>query len=616
MEIAENRYVAASMIYNETGWNAGGKPLVAVYGDPDEAEGEGRTLVVGSDELDLADSANQHLMIEVYDYAANHTTYKVNFNPAELEQGVTELVITPEEASVVPGGKVSFSVEAKPWGIDDSVTWTTGDSAIATVDANGVVTGVEEGVTTVTATSTVNPDVSATAKLTVFYVDETLNAVVWDEDGKVWMSEFNTKDITKGNHPQYTKLMDAPYGADIVTVSYDLNGEILYAADMTDDFLSTLYTVDPRTFELTEIGSSSEVAYLDLAPSYLFPILSNNPNATMMAAYGPYLLAIDVTTGEYAGYLDLTDHIEGDFIVGLAYDGMDEGYGSDDYIFVVDNLGKLYIIDLWYYPGSGLYVFDNPIGQIGEGVEYDHYNDLYSNGEYLFWTRFNNSDENVVSLISVSLEDGSIMNLGDFDEGVWPVSGMFELGNAPYASNGNREILTPAEKQAYAESHPSVSLMTGKIEKLHGSAVKGGSLNAVASDAVSRDAIIPDTGRFSATVTVTADELTTNGLYTVEYDDTLELVSVTSNVSLRSVNTSVPGEVTFAFATLNAVPKDGAIFTLKFNVLDEETESMVKVVNVETNDELGLVHALLLKRLPQPRGVASGADSDCVMRAG
>ncbi len=50
---------------------------------------------------------------------------------------------------------------------DSSVTWSTGDDSIATVDENGVVTGVAAGDVTITATSVNNPAISGTKTVKV-----------------------------------------------------------------------------------------------------------------------------------------------------------------------------------------------------------------------------------------------------------------------------------------------------------------------------------------------------------------------------------------------------------------------------------------------------------------
>lgn len=82
--------------------------------------------------------------------------------------GVRNLQVNPSTASIRQGDSQTYSTtfDADP-GVSTAVTWTTGSSAIATVTANGVVTGVGPGATTVRATSVSDPRFSATGNLTV-----------------------------------------------------------------------------------------------------------------------------------------------------------------------------------------------------------------------------------------------------------------------------------------------------------------------------------------------------------------------------------------------------------------------------------------------------------------
>lgn len=82
--------------------------------------------------------------------------------------GVRSVQVNPTNASIRQGDSQSFSAtfDADP-GVSTAVTWTTGSSAIATVAANGLVTGVSPGTTTVRATSTADPRFFATGNITV-----------------------------------------------------------------------------------------------------------------------------------------------------------------------------------------------------------------------------------------------------------------------------------------------------------------------------------------------------------------------------------------------------------------------------------------------------------------
>ncbi|MFR0734708.1 MAG: Ig-like domain-containing protein [Oscillospiraceae bacterium] len=93
-----------------------------------------------------------------------------------------------------------------PWTVSSGdVTWISEDPSIATVNPRGQVTGVAEGTTTITATSVLDATKFASCTVEVTKLDRELNATVWDQDGKVWWSSFNT-----GSLPQYAKLTETP----------------------------------------------------------------------------------------------------------------------------------------------------------------------------------------------------------------------------------------------------------------------------------------------------------------------------------------------------------------------------------------------------------------------
>jgi len=84
--------------------------------------------------------------------------------PAGQIQNVT---VSPPSASIAVGDHFTFVANVTATGnASRTVTWTTGDATIATVDQNGVVTGVKGGTTSVIATST-DPNVKGAASVTV-----------------------------------------------------------------------------------------------------------------------------------------------------------------------------------------------------------------------------------------------------------------------------------------------------------------------------------------------------------------------------------------------------------------------------------------------------------------
>jgi uncharacterized protein YjdB/Leucine-rich repeat (LRR) protein len=91
---------------------------------------------------------------------------------------VDSVKVSPASASVIVGGTVTFTAQTfDPDGgelFGREVTWNTRDHGIAIVDGSGLVTGMSDGVTTVTATS---EGVSGSALVTVLPAEETLCSV-------------------------------------------------------------------------------------------------------------------------------------------------------------------------------------------------------------------------------------------------------------------------------------------------------------------------------------------------------------------------------------------------------------------------------------------------------
>ncbi len=87
--------------------------------------------------------------------------------------------ITVNDVTVLEGFTATVSYTVLPENaLDKSVTFEVADTSVATVDENGVITGVAVGTTTVTVTSVANPEVSATANVTVNPYDPTAMATV------------------------------------------------------------------------------------------------------------------------------------------------------------------------------------------------------------------------------------------------------------------------------------------------------------------------------------------------------------------------------------------------------------------------------------------------------
>ena len=112
-------------------------------------------------------------------YLFEKKTYTEEFDLYNAES----VTVTPESAELFTGNTVQLFAEVLPITVPDrSVSWSSSDEAIATVDENGLVTAVSAGTATITAESNQTAGISASAAITVTAVyplrDATVNAQI------------------------------------------------------------------------------------------------------------------------------------------------------------------------------------------------------------------------------------------------------------------------------------------------------------------------------------------------------------------------------------------------------------------------------------------------------
>jgi len=80
---------------------------------------------------------------------------------------VENITLNEEELTLLEGGKVRLTATVTPEDSNQNVVWTSSDTSVATVDANGNVTAVKAGDATITATAEGDASKSATCAVTV-----------------------------------------------------------------------------------------------------------------------------------------------------------------------------------------------------------------------------------------------------------------------------------------------------------------------------------------------------------------------------------------------------------------------------------------------------------------
>jgi len=550
IEASDNRYIAALVIYDD-------EQNILAIGDPDFEANEGAPYFfsVTKDQM-LEDSGldelSSRLLVEVYDYAMNLVTYKINLDVNDLSQTVS--IVMPEEAVLVVNNSAVMPYSVEPWGVDETVIWNSSDETVATVNEAGIVTGIGEGECDITAVWAVDESVSATCHILVKYISKDLNAVVWDENGEIWFSEFNTSSL-----PYYNKLTEDSLNAAIASVAYGGDGNLYAVSFDSDEWVSDLYTVDPETFDLTRVGPS-EIGYMDIAPEYSFG--------------GNYLYAV------YAYYIAIDTG--GNYFVGIAFEEtyIDEDDPTDltDYYFLVDESGELYEIGIGPYNGSfgrtGLYDY----GNLGYSSDTPYFSSLYFDGESLFWSRFNDSASDIIDWDAS--DTGEVFNLGSFAEGVWPAGGLFELEAAETEPEEVSEGIKALSQQEL------IADMAASVEPIEISGTSKGKLNAATDE--ENEVSVLDALAFVQTVELKAADDATNGFITVSYDaENFTLTGVRSSAAYSTYKDE-DGVVTFAYVTTegNSFNKDDVVATLTFDTNGTSDGEYVVTTEQINNDHL------------------------------
>ncbi len=571
----DNEYISGFFVYDEDGspvYEQGAREDDKLEGAPDR-----QSYVITADGSKVSD----HLEIEVWDYAANVTTVRLNLNQDELDDPISVSLDASSIVSIV-GNTVKLKAVVYPWGYEDQrVTWSSSDEEIATVDSNGLVTGVGDGTAFIRATSVADPTKYAECEVTFKYIERDLKGIVWDERGQVWFSQFNTASL-----PEYTKLTQESMNLPVASTAYGIDGKLYAATFDSEEMLSSLYTIDEQTFETTEIGESS-IGYMDIAPANK---LGRN---MLLGVYGPYVVMINTLTGDYDGYFDFTEYTGGAELVGIAYEEpYRSSYGWSDWYFLLDVNGNIYNAGFLPYNGSYANFVPTEMGNLGYRADVPFFQSLYFDGTDLYWSNYVEAD-NRVGLVFVNdlYNDGEIFNLGYFEDSVWPVGGLYN--DAEKTLIGLSGAGGSEKAEAVLEEN---SVFGTVVPKYSFTDAADGSLDAVNGNApaatITRDEIMgfsaelsEDGTTYDVEVKVEAKEDLNNGYYEVSYDPSLvTLVGCSTTLDHFASSSSDSGVFKFAFADLEGVTEGDTVFVLRFTA-NGERDTTITVTTCETNDD-------------------------------
>ncbi|MFB2579713.1 right-handed parallel beta-helix repeat-containing protein [Herbiconiux sp. P15] len=162
-------------------------------------------------------------------------------SPSTIAVGSIHL---PSDAFTIDLGKTaSFAAEIVPWNATDgSVTYSSSDATIATIDASGVITALVPGVTTITAVSNESASILDTAVVTVAPGDGVMHLTDFESGGNGWLTDPNRSIVEDATGDRVYRILN---GANSQLArpftEYDLEYDVTTPAVMPEGGVMLVY---------------------------------------------------------------------------------------------------------------------------------------------------------------------------------------------------------------------------------------------------------------------------------------------------------------------------------------------------------------------------------------
>ena len=608
----DDRYVSAAFLidYDEM------KVLARAAGSP-----EGAALGAATDiSLDLKKAEGvDHLYIQVCDYADNKATYKINLNKEELN-GPVSVTLDKQSVEMYKGGTAALNAEVNPFGVHpDGVTWKSSDETVATVNARGIVTGVNKGTATITAASIKDPTATASCTVTVKTVDTTLVGALMDTNND---AQFFTWDLE--HDATWKKLVDFETTKSVSASTFDTRTGNVYLQD--GSFNINKMDLDTGKTLATYPGFEGEIPMWDMEYSLVY---STEAKPMLASVYNTYFLApkpvdnLDLSAFSLGLYLWLYgDASYFTAVTSLGANKIDtdkDGVKDTDteLFLALDDAGNIWTMNV--YPSvdketgedswsASFGILESNLANVGYAVnptdDGDLYDSLYATvegQELVLYLSTYNGDASHVYRILLNEDTGKweAAQVASFGDGVWPAT---LVGSMYHANEDTTEAVNAAMSKTTVYTTQAVEMTSAQIQRYNGAETKAasGSLNASAPVAALVNLPMGEAAETAtaSNVTVSADEKTvtvnvlakdaaTNGLFTVDYDAAnLTLTNVAFNTQYSSYK-DASGKVTLGYVDLNGVTAGSTVATLTFTVKDPTALDKINVTVTETqrNDQ-------------------------------
>lgn len=530
---------------------------------------------------------------------------------------VSGIQISTDKTEILAGSNIQLTATVQPWtATDRTVTWTSSNENVATVDANGVVTGVSEGTATITATANLDNSYTATCEVTVNTIKTTLKGAIQDAEGNPSLFTWNLE-------TERTWTPGVALETSIDSVARDTKNKTLFVCDAAENTWA-MHKIDEATgANLETYANSTGIPLWDMQYSEVF---STPEKPIVNGIYYYYFLAGQDPTNLNTMCFGLEDYLANysgaDFVVAVTTLGHEQVEDEDtgelldtEAVLMLDNAGMMWIFNI-YNTAEGMSAFLNfaPTNMAEFETFPGYENDMYCSmvadeAGNLYLSAFNGTTNNLYYLQG-SMDTGyNATYIGNVGDEVWPAALYAAEANVPAPEEGGEAIRTVShdsiikaenvsaeELAAAAANANSKGLSRVDNSKKDSAGVTSepvtGSLNAVTVSNGNDKQIDKQTRGTAAnkvcsndiSLTITADKATTNGLLTVKYDTAAaEFAGCTSKLALTSVNDK-EGTITFAYAAEEEIAEGAELATLTFTA-KVEGEITFQVTRTEDGAE-------------------------------
>lgn len=492
--------------------------------------------------------------------------------PTDKMDGIS---ISESEVTMLRNTEYDLNATVHPWSTTDrSVTWTTSDATIATVDDKGLVSAHKAGTAVITATSNLDPSFSASCTVTVEILDVTIKGMLQDENGK---AEFFTWNMATEDTWTAGKEIDT----DMTAAALNTTDGTYYVMDAERDVWA-MHKVNKEGVTVANSGANANGSPVwDMTYSTYFSEVKEQDMIAAVSGYYVLLpkdpMHLDMKIFDMYWYLDK--------LVGITtlghesrYDDWHGVWRETEHFVLICNYG--YIYDLWVYDNNGSMGAMIDYRESDLTATFEIYENLYMYSSFvagedgaLYLSAFNGETNDIYRFVYNEKEDiYNATRLGDVGQDVWPAIITEVTSNGTSAKKNTTDM-------AFPESARRLEAQTATMEDL----------THVATNAETE--IV--NGEETATVTIKTDVAATNGLTTVTYDETKLKLEETVVHGDYTAKVEEAGKLTFGYVSMTEIPVDGTVATLTFTVLDAVATEIV-VEYEQVNNKAGSAEMLFV----------------------